>query len=65
MAPQIEYQKNLMESALLTLKQIEYANSDIQKKQFENQYAETMATLAAELLSLRKVNVTIHEEISY
>lgn len=65
MKPEIDYQKKLMESALLTLKQIEYANSEIQKKEFENQYAETMGELAGELLSLRKVNITIHEEIHY
>lgn len=68
MNEQIKYQKNLMLYALLQLEKIEAINSGffeqpLDRKEAENQYAETMATLAGELA---KIGTYIpHDQISH
>lgn len=65
MNEQIKHQKHLMEYALLILEQSERETYEPRKKQLQKEYAETMSTLAAELISIGKVKVTIHEQITH
>ena len=75
MLPEIQKQRELMFKALDLINQMQTfealfstVDNDYLKgvlKPLQLQYAETMATLAGELASIGKVNVTIHEQVNY